>query len=428
MSDSTEKYCHGDNYYDDVNTEEFFQDEKAPDGEAGMRYRSLAVAPALQQEHVFHAFSDPTAKDPSFKSSDASPLLSHAINVKTAPHGVATGASSSGSGGQQALPEPPFGLPRTHFIVPGSSMHIMRPQIDEYLGGLLDMDFTFIPEQHMWKGKYLQGACCFEMDVRAFQERGSDDITFAVLKSKCDARCGKFQSFYDGFSASLTGEAPAKKARRGMVLRDLPADFAVPTDEEFISGIEPVFKMAQEACMEPRLEAAKMLCDLSSKELHFLELEAFRSDCIVVLETLVQDNFNDVKQHTIMAISKFAEIESYQEGIITSRILPVLFALIDNSPSSIPSFETAQIRRSAAATIALLCQKHAGPVRAQLMNMFPVESWAQRMVPAIRDQRTRASAQAAAELLLSEDAVAFARDSAPAVDSVLGSELQSIVR
>lgn len=413
MSDSP---SHGDNYYDDLNAEDFFQNEKAPDGEAGMRYRSLAVAPAMRQEHVFQAFSDP-ASDPSFKN-DAGPLLTQAMNLKT-------GASSSGSG---ALPEVPFGLPRTNFTVSGSSMAAMQPQIQEHLDGLKDMDFTYMPEQHMWRGKYLQGACCFETDVYAFQDRGSDEITFAVLKSKSDSRCGKFQSFYEGLKACVTGVPDAKKARRGIMLRDLPAEFAIPTDDEFISGIEPVFKMAQEACMEPRLEAAKMLCDLAGKELHFLELDAFRSDCLVVLETLIQDNFHDVKQHTIMAISKFAEIESYQEGIICSRILPVLFALVDNSPSSIPSFETAQIRRSAAETVALLCKKHAGAVRAQLMNMFPVDSWAQRMVPAILDERTRISAQAAAELLQSETACAYASDAAvPAADSVLGSELESIV-
>lgn len=416
MSDSPNEYRHGDNYYDDINAEEFFQDEKAPDGEAGMRYRSLAVAPAMRQEHVFHAFSDP-ASDPSFKN-DTSALLVHAMNAKA-------GGPAAGPG---ALPELPFGLPRTHFTVSGTTMAAMQPQIQEYLDALKDMDFTFIAEQHMWKGKYLQGACCFEMDVRAYQDRGSDEITFAVLKSKSDARCGKFMTFYEGLKACVTGVPEAKKPRRGVMLRELPADFAVPTDDEFISGIEPVFKMAQEACMEPRLEAAKMLCDLSSKELHFLELDAFRSDCLVVLETLIQDNFHDVKQHTVMAISKFAKIDSYQEGIISSKILPVLFALVDNSPSTIPSFETAQIRRSAAATVALLCRKHAGAVRAQLTNMFPVDSWAQRMVPAILDERTRLSALAAAELMQSEDAIAYARDAAaPAADSVLGSELESIV-
>lgn len=420
MGDSYDNQYTTSTYFDDINPEEFFQDGKSPDGEAGMRYRSIAVAPP--QEHVFHAFNESALKDPSYKV-DASPVVpQQSIQLKS--------ASSSGNSAA-AVPEPLYGLPRTKFDMKEINYDQLFQRIDDYLKSLQDIDFSFLADHHTWKGKYLNGACCIELEVRLFQERGSNDYTVAVLKSKADARCGRYQEFFNAFRTKVTGRVSESKPRRGINMCELPGkDFPLPTLEQFLRGIEPIYKMAQEACMEPRLEAAKMLCDLSEKSLVFLQQDEFRTDCLAMLETLVQDNFNDVKQHSIMAISKFAEIESYQEGIISSRILPVLFALVDNTVQNVPSWDTAQIRRSAAATIALLCRKHAGAVRANLQHMFPLEKWVEKMVPVIRDERTRMSALTIAEFLQCDEAVAYAcaAESSPVSDNILGSELHSIVR
>lgn len=417
-----------DNFFkEEANAEEIIANNSAPrDISDDLLFRCIAVEQAPHEQNVFRDFHGVAGADMTYKANEA-PLLTAAINLKNP-----SSSSSSSRAGQANLQEPPFGIPATNFKISGSDYETLQGKIDSYLKNAKSFDFSYIPSDYMWKGKLVQGACCIECDVRVFFDKNANEMTVAVLKSKCDARCGAYGSFYDKFYEHVVGTPLNKKPRRVINMRALPANFGQPSDEEFLLGIEPVFKMAQEACMEPRLEAAKMLCDLSCKEAHFLELSGFRSDCLIVLESLMKDSFADVRQHTIMALGKFAEISSYQEGIIFSRMLPVMFALVDNCPNYELSYETAQIRRTASAVIELLSRTHAATVRAQLINEHgcDVDGWANLTVPTLRDNCTREFAIAAAMQLQCEEAVAGAAAALKGSDGdgYSASDLETLIR
>ena len=159
------------------------------------------------------------------------------------------------------------------------------------------------------------------------------------------------------------------------------------SDEEFLEGVQPIFRMA--ACsLESRIQSVKMLCDVAQKDAHYLELPAFQPQCVQLLCELVMDETDDVRQHAVMAIAALAELDSYREAFIHSSVLPELFCLVENC-----QYETAQMRRTAAAILAVFSRTHPYTVRCELQHQhqFDLTSWLQH-ASCLLDSRTRESA------------------------------------
>jgi hypothetical protein len=218
----------------------------------------------------------------------------------------------------------------------------------------------------------------------------------AVRKMRNDCvQSSTFSTFFNGLKKGLCTDPesrcsgpPARKAFCIPTSRCL----ASVTDAQFLEGVEAVFKMG-EGNLEAREQCAKMMCDIASKDAHYLELPAFRSKALYLLTELVVDESDDVRQHAIMAISVFADIPSYKEAFIQSSVLPVLFGLVENAPDQAHAYETAQVRRTAAAVLAVLSRTHPYSVRSELQQQqCDVAGWLQR-VGGLIDGRTRESAQ-----------------------------------
>ena len=169
-----------------------------------------------------------------------------------------------------------------------------------------------------------------------------------------------------------------------------------PTQQEFLDGIQPIFMMIRhkDSTVESRIQAAKMLCDVSSKNLCYLELDAFRSDCIQALKTLIVDDNADVRQYAVMATAAFAELPCYVEMILHSCLLVAMFELVENSPCPEEAYATAQVRRTAAILLANLSKSHPYTVREELEKQHcDVHGWLKSVSSSttIDDVRTRAS-------------------------------------
>lgn len=174
----------------------------------------------------------------------------------------------------------------------------------------------------------------------------------------------------------------------------LSLSYKKPTQQEFLDGIQPIFKMLdhKDSTVESRIQAAKMLCDLSTKNNSYLEIDAFRIPCMKRLAILVNDEDADVRQYAVMAIKAFAELPCYLEPILHSCILVALFELLEHTPTAQEAYATAQIRRTAASLLATLSKSHPYTVKEGLERQdCNVEKWL-KTVPGIADLRTRESA------------------------------------
>lgn len=101
------------------------------------------------------------------------------------------------------------------------------------------------------------------------------------------------------------------------------------SEEQFIKSILPIVHMISDHCFEPRLEAARMLCDLAIMNKHSTEEMGSNSSAITekqqyltnttcrtlvmkALKTLITDDFEDVKQFAVVAFEAFTYYEAYQ--------------------------------------------------------------------------------------------------------------------
>ena len=132
----------------------------------------------------------------------------------------------------------------------------------------------------------------------------------------------------------------------------------------------------KDSTVESRIQAAKMLCDVSGKNICYLELEAFRTECVNALKALLNDEDADVRQYAVMATAAFAELPCYVELILHSSILVAMFELVESTPSHSEAYATAQVRRTAASLLAILSKSHPYIVKAELEKQHcDVEGW-----------------------------------------------------
>lgn len=152
-------------------------------------------------------------------------------------------------------------------------------------------------------------------------------------------------------------------------------------ESQFLKGIQPISAMSKDNFYEPRLEAAKMLCDLATNHPSRLaESVACQEICMAALDTLLGDDFEDVRQFAIIALALFVDIQDnsskniYHPYIRKMLRLPQLVALIDNAAPQAPAYHCAQMRRKSASVFAkLLSASTDCAVRGEVKEMLVAE-------------------------------------------------------
>jgi hypothetical protein len=240
-----------------------------------------------------------------------------------------------------------------------------------------------------WRGKYLCGASSIDVEVHLYHG-GAGRFTVAAQKVACDCSMNNvFGTFFNAMKSALCNDPTSQRTAPARKQFSIPTTSLVTVrDEDFVEGVTCVFKMC-DSNTDGRVAGVKMLCDVSRKSAHFLELAAFQPKCVELLESLIQDEQDEVRQHAVMAVAAFAELDSYREAFLRSEVLPALFLLVENC-----QYETAQMRRTAASILALLCRTHPYSVRSELEQhhrFLDLGEWMQRAA-CLQDARTREAA------------------------------------
>lgn len=402
-----------------MNNNDFFNDQddelfnayEGPD--ADLKFRSVKVESGISHEPHFYHDSRPTGSD--F-------LLETQFFKK-----VKEAAASNGN----VCPSLPFGMSKTNFSMTNTDCGSVIQSVTNYLSGLTEHDFSFIKDDFMWKGKFLQGSASYEFDINLYHQRGSENYTVVVTKMKSDcAPNGGFFDFFAAFKTALatptagdveSAAAPARRRPGPPPSFSFGTPACVLSDEDFLSGIQPVFKMAH-GCIESRVQSAKMLCDVSQKSAHYLELPAFRAACITTLKAMVTDENLEVRQHAVMAIAAFTTLPSYQLPMICSCILPVLFGLVQDCANPEHHYDTAHKRRTAGTILALLSAAQPVAVREELLQQqCDLFGWQQR-AQGLSDLRMREAAlQVQANLSSSATTTTSSSSGKSASDGSMGS-------
>lgn len=201
-----------------------------------------------------------------------------------------------------------------------------------------------------------------------------------------------FEALFAAFnnnSSSLA--APRKRTLSPLPLRASSTPVSL-SNEQFLAGIQTIFIMAQEHFYEPKLEAAKMLCELAKRSRCYLELEECVTKCVSVLEHLMKDDFDEIRSLAILAFADFVELPVYQKMFCERNMLNTVLSLVDNCPMENRSFDCAHLRRKAADSIATISTNFPDAAIAALscFGFANEEEWIQH-VDKLKDGRTRSS-------------------------------------
>mmetsp|Transcript_23830 Transcript_23830/g.32644 ORF Transcript_23830/g.32644 Transcript_23830/m.32644 type:complete len:411 (-) Transcript_23830:1583-2815(-) len=262
------------------------------------------------------------------------------------------------------FPQRPQMLMRSHFEVESAAFHGNAYELVVFIQIKLLPEFEaiafadFNAEVGVWHGKHIRGAVCCYFDIFVYSDRRSDKFIIEGVKTKGDPK--PFVYFFKDFKRKFI---PSIETAKPQILCNFGSLSCSPiTDDEYYQGLQPIFRMAQATNYEARLEAAKMLCDLFQQNQSQLQLPEVMQACVQSLEGLVQDNFPDIKQHAIMAMSILSDLQCYKSDLITSSSLAVVVSLVTENPEPNLSYETIQIRRECAKILITLAQFNAAGV------------------------------------------------------------------
>eukprot|EP01036_Dinobryon_divergens_P033254 gene33254-42998_t len=255
----------------------------------------------------------------------------------------------------------PFLLMRTHFEISKESFaplsivdHIESNILPKFDSIDFSADLYFTSDglgANVWHGKYIYGAICSSFDLFVYEERNSYIIE--VNKTRGDSK--PFAQFFYQLKALFI---PVKKEVTSQpTLYNFGSLTCRPiSDEDFLKGLQPVFRMAKATNYEARLESAKMLCDLFQHKQSQLQNMDVRKACIESVELLIHDIFPDVQEFAVMAMSLMAEVDhSYKMELMrSSALLVIVKMVVDNPKSPSLNYETIQTRRECAKILVTL--------------------------------------------------------------------------
>lgn len=233
------------------------------------------------------------------------------------------------------------------------------------------IDYEYFPNVTQWKFKYLKGSDLREIHINCYWDSNIEDHIVEMNRVKGDGLFPSTSEFYEKLRQHVLGDSyvPPKvqQGRRPMMpgppplrLNGVVASDVTP--EMFLKGINPIIAMAEDQFFEPRLEACKALCDMAKRDPRLLSLPECQEGVIRVLNSLIVDEFAEIREFAIYALSLFAEVDSYKLPLGLVRNLYVLVDMILNTTAPHP-YEIANIRRRSCVALKELIPYHKDLIR-----------------------------------------------------------------
>jgi hypothetical protein len=164
------------------------------------------------------------------------------------------------------------------------------------------------------------------------------------------------------------------------------------TEEQILAGLEPIVAMEASPCYENKLEAARMLYDISQLDPLLICSERVMDKVVSLLTKLILcpdgKQFPDIVEQAICSFAAFCAHPSYQMKMIYSKALFVIVSFVSNPIDRKTAFQTAQLRRECAQILVLLVRANVQVIidRLEQEGKMLVGEWAHNL-DAIEDSR-----------------------------------------
>lgn len=353
------------------------------------KYRGIDVHAGQQLHHLPHEIGEAHLSS----SVMGPPKLAKAPRANVQQPEIHVSVISDIKPSEAAVSAPP----KPAYVTPSSFLTLLMLSeivsiIQERLNKVFEVSYEFVPNPCQWTCFFLRGStrCKFELNVYK-----ASATEFLIEGNRLSGDSASFRTIYQevkaGFSATSAGYNGEMTVEGPSLLSPSFVSASSPlSDKDSQDAIQLILSLADCPLIESKIQAAQMLCDLSLQEdMHQALCE---SGCVAVLLDLVKEDCAICPQHAMCALANLSSSHYCQEKMLTGKALGHLFAMsVDGS------FDTLEMRRESARTLANLCTKYASKVRSCSDN---VSSWIDS-VEGIRDDRLRLHAGRAKVSLLS---------------------------
>lgn len=299
----------------------------------------------------------------------------------------------------KGCPLRPYHLMRTHVkltLTDGWTIEQLVEAVSALLHGMTSYDFCCDQASMMWKGKYLQGCQSCVIHLHLYCDLEVPNAYF-LEACRVSGDSQPFHDFYRSFRTALQAVHPldCKAAQHVKPLKTMPCQLPCGLcPEAFLKSIQPILKMSGSAYYEVKLEAARMLTDLS---LHEASLLTAPSNCSAILQSieslLIHDSFAAVREAAVMALGALVEVPGYGSTLAKSDVLSILLGLVMNPSSEEEAYESAQVRRECGRIMAVIAAADAPSTLSTLSEQrFPLGQWMES-IPLLTDARLRSVAE-----------------------------------
>jgi hypothetical protein len=263
------------------------------------------------------------------------------------------------------------------------------------------VDYEVVDFEYGFNGVYIHGSKFCDFKIRLY--RGTDDeesSTIIEMQRIHKDSCGfTFKRLFEAVKArfqtsttpnSITSTQHFEKDSLSTSSLDVSTSMScAPLSQEKVSeAINQVLSMIEETDQASKLEASRMLCDLTEEP--EIRQQMIGSDCISALVTAASSKSQIIQLHSVIALAQLSECHDCIDSFLASGSLPLLMSLVKNG-----SYRTAAMRREAARAIANVVMRGADRVVTAMQSHQEVyRAWATRIPslkePTIRERSERA--------------------------------------
>lgn len=287
-------------------------------------------------------------------------------------------------------PELPYILMPSNFET-NMRLDYLVIQIDKFLDEFHGISHTYVESNCEWTVFFLTGSSHSKFQIHIYSDKSKGENSYIIEGNRLRGDASSFRSFYSQLKAKLaTNEEVVEFTDSFSMLSPFPVSSSLLPDNLLLAGLDSIFKMAQELTLEPQLEAAKILCDLTMDE--SFQQQLCESGCITVLYHLIKNSISEwAQQHAMSALANLSDSKVCQATIVdTQGMLQLIIQYASNGPSRLT-----EISRNAVFILANLSIS----LPLQVMNVLgekELSKWL-RTVDAFIDDRLKLHAQRAKE-------------------------------
>lgn len=294
----------------------------------------------------------------------------------------------------------PCYLVPNHFFANQTNFFTIKTMIETTLMTLQEnvkyldcIDYAFFSKECQYRMKYVNGSDYREIHINCYWDDNANDHIIEMNRVRGDGMSPTTNDFYETLRQTVLGEkytppvvVPGRRPMMAgpppMLLKRAIESGAVPklpavSEEQFLKGVNPVFSMAEDDFFEPRLSAAKSLCDMAKRDIKLLSLPECQNKVIHAVNALLKDEFEEIRQFAVIACARFAGLSAdYKIAMSKMNGVHVLMNTILEAPvNEQVGYETAHMRRRACVALSEMIVEDAEGIR-NLLEQHGVYSFA----------------------------------------------------